>query len=114
EPILGMQVFAEKDPAIAALFQDKAHSWVVAPNGLSGASHHGDFGKDAQTFQSTLARITASGPAQPVRAAKRARGAAAAPAAAMQAGLDSVSLASRSARMADVRKLLASLPRQSN
>jgi hypothetical protein len=62
EPILGMEKFIRKDPALAKLIGNTG-DWILAPNTApavkdrSGARHHGDFDNDAETLQATLARV---------------------------------------------------------
>lgn len=63
-PLLGMQKFIEKDPALDALFDGGGAELVLSPNNqppestrASLASHHGDFDDDAATVQSTFARF---------------------------------------------------------
>jgi hypothetical protein len=64
EPILGLEKFAAKDPALTSMFQTRRAHWIKAPNteamsspGASRATHHGDFDDDNATLQATLVRI---------------------------------------------------------
>ena len=67
EPLLGMEKFIKKDPAIINLFEGKRADWVLAPNTVqdpthcSTALHHGDFDDDEPTVKATLARILGDG-----------------------------------------------------
>ncbi len=63
-PILGMQAFVQKDPALRSLFEQQRADWITAPNaepvGTPGASRsqgHGDFDDDQATLKATLARM---------------------------------------------------------
>jgi Papain family cysteine protease len=64
EPILGMQWWIDRDPALTALLKTRSCSWVLSPNDkpedspdASGSLHHGAFDDDARTLKATLARI---------------------------------------------------------
>jgi hypothetical protein len=64
-PVLGMEKFAARSSALAALFRSERAVWIKAPNdevegrpGASGAKHHGDFDDDKPTLLALLNRLT--------------------------------------------------------
>jgi hypothetical protein len=73
-PILGLERFVRKAPAVAKLFTSGRADWILAPNqsgdpaGASGARHHGDFDDDEATVKASFGRmLDAAG----LRAAKK-------------------------------------------
>ena len=66
-PILGMEKFVKKSPALDALFKAQKAQWIRSPNteedgapGAATAKHHGDFDDDRATLLGTLGRITSA------------------------------------------------------
>jgi hypothetical protein len=81
-PILGMEKFVNRDPAIQTLFGLGKADWIKAPNGdavgtktASRSQSHGDFDDDGPTLKATLARMLNQGQVSqgfPVRRSARA------------------------------------------
>lgn len=78
-PILGMEKFVRKNPALMSLIKAKKIEWILSPNTSNSplhkasAQHHGDFDDDGDTVRATLARIL-RGLAAPVKFARTPAG----------------------------------------
>ena len=75
-PILGMEKWLAADPELTALFTSGQADLVFSPNShpegsitASRSTEHGAFDDDGATVKATIARMLASGAAQPVGAA---------------------------------------------
>ncbi len=84
EPLLGMEKFIRREPALQALFDAGTADWVRSPNtqatgrsDAAQAARHGDFDDDAATLKATIARITGAAapqaPAEPATPTASAR-----------------------------------------